>query len=250
MKRRAVIISNPGEDGDALYCPGVLKDVENMRRFLTSPVGGLWNDSEEIIHHPRPTVNGLRKAIAWWHLFDYVLVLFTGHGHFCPDRRSTILALRKGEEIDVAELRLKAGRQTLIIDCCREQHRGLIALSAANEKFARTVPEIHPARCRKYYDHSLEQCPEELVEMYACNVDEKAGDNSSVGGVYTHNLLDASNDWVRNSSVDTTLQYDTLSVVQAHDLAIPRVTQERGLRQEPNIVKPRSGPYFPFCIVA
>ena len=46
MKRRALIIGNPGEKGKEGYCAGVLKDVENYQEFLMSPVGGSWEKSE------------------------------------------------------------------------------------------------------------------------------------------------------------------------------------------------------------
>jgi hypothetical protein len=46
IKRQEIIFGYPGEIGDKHYCEGVLKDIENYKNFLLSPIGGAWNASE------------------------------------------------------------------------------------------------------------------------------------------------------------------------------------------------------------
>jgi hypothetical protein len=249
MRRRAVIVFNPGEDGAENYCKGVLRDVANYRSFLMGPTGGLWQGSE-VVDMGRPSVADLRSAIAGWTAFDYVFVLFTGHGWYSTSINSTVLELRKGQEIDSTELRLASGKQTIVLDCCREKHAGLPTIVALSEKLARAAPTINPNDCRRLYEQRIQECASELVVMYASSIGQKAGDDAQRGGVYAHNLIDASLAWVENSTVDTSRKYDIFSVVQAHEAAIPRVARERGTRQTPTIEKPKSGPYYPFCIVA
>jgi hypothetical protein len=56
MKRKALIIANPGEPGED-YCSGVEKDVHNYTAFLQSPIGGLWRDDEmTVLWQPRRRV--------------------------------------------------------------------------------------------------------------------------------------------------------------------------------------------------
>ena len=40
--KRALLITNPGEQGDENYCKGVYVDAANYRRLMLSPQGGVW----------------------------------------------------------------------------------------------------------------------------------------------------------------------------------------------------------------
>src|SRR5579863_6503802 len=99
MNRKAVIISNPGESGAENYCGGVIKDVANYRLLLLSPIGGLWQRSE-ISEMSRPSIAEVRLEMQGLFTYDYVLVVFVGHGWHSTDLDSTIVRLRKGQEID------------------------------------------------------------------------------------------------------------------------------------------------------
>ncbi len=249
MNRQALIISNPGETGAENYCRGVLKDVENYRSFLLSAIGGSWWGSE-IVAMSRPSVAELRLKVKVLPAFDYVLIVFTGHGYHSTILDSTVLKLRKGQEIDSAELRLAATRQTFIIDCCREKHLGVPEVIALREMLAKAASRFHPEDCRRYYDKRIQECASDLVTMYACDTDEKAGDDDKRGGFYSYSLLESCKNWAENSTVDTSRQFDTLSVVSAHNATEPRVKRLSETRQNPQIRKPRTGPYYPFCVVA
>jgi len=249
MKRHAVIISNPGELGAENYCRGVLKDVEHYRSFLLSAIGGFWMRSE-IVEMSRPSTAEVRVKMKGLSAFDYALVIFTGHGWHSTNLDSTVLQLREGQEIDSAELRLATTKQTLILDCCREKHPGTPEVRALTETLAKAASRFNSDDCRRYYDKRIQECASELVVMYACATGQLAGDDDQRGGVYSYSLLEASKDWAENSKTDTSHNYDILSVVQAHDATEPRVKRLRGTRQTPHIEKPRTDPYYPFCIVA
>ena len=49
IRRKVLIISNPGEENSEDYSKGVFVDVENYKKFLLSPLGGYW-DASEIIY--------------------------------------------------------------------------------------------------------------------------------------------------------------------------------------------------------
>lgn len=248
-ERRALIISNPGEIGDENYCRGVMKDVENYREFLLSAIGGAWAKSE-IEEMNRPSVADVRLQAKTLSIFDYVLIVFSGHGWHSADLDSTVLVLRKGQEIDSAELRLAATKQTLILDCCRQKHPGMPEARALKEMLAKAASRFNRGDCRLYYDKRIQECSTELIAMYSCEEGETAGDDDQKGGIYSYSLLETSEDWAEKSTVDTSNKCRILSVAQAHEAAVPRVLRLRGARQNPRIEKPRTGPYYPFCIVA
>jgi hypothetical protein len=249
MKRHAVVISNPGEAGAENYCAGVLKDVQNYRSFLLSAIGGSWRESE-IEEMSRPSAAEVRLKVTGLPASDYVLLIFSGHGWHSTYLDSTVLELRKGQEIDSAELRLAEARQTLILDCCREKHPGVPEVIELREMFAKAASRFDPEECRRYYNKRIRECSAELVVMYACSADQRAADNDQKGGVYSYALLETSKDWADNSMVDTSSSYRIRSVVEAHEATEPPIRRLRGTRQTPHIEKPRTGPYYPFCIVA
>ena len=249
MTRRAVIISNPGETGAENYCRGVLKDVENYRSFFLSAIGGAWKNAE-IEEMNRPSVGEVRLKMKILAAFEYVVIVFSGHGWHSTDVDSTVLELRKEQEIDSAELRLTTTRESLILDCCREKHRGLAEARAFDQMLAKAAARFNPEECRRFYDKRIQECSTELVVMYACGAGQLAADDDQKGGIYSYNLLEASKDWADNSKVDISSQYNILSVVQAHEAAGLRVTRLRGARQTPHIEKPRTSPYYPFSVVA
>jgi caspase domain-containing protein len=147
-------------------------------------------------------------------------------------------------------LRSAASKQTLILDCCRKKSPAIPSLLTDSMRFAKRGPAVNPEECRKYYDKCIEDCARELVVMHACSIGEVAGDDEQKGGYYSHSLLGASGAWVESVTIDTSRQYKSRSVAEAHNAAVPRVRQISGNRQTPSIEKPRTGPYYPFCIVA
>jgi hypothetical protein len=250
MNRLALIISNPGEPGAENYCGGVTRDVVNYRSFLLSPVGGLWR-AWEIVEMNRPTTEEVRRKVQGLSAYDYILVVFSGHGGHSITLDSTFIELRAGQEIDSAEFRLDATKQTIILDCCRRKFPGMPMVEARDMmKLSAAGPTINPTECRKYYDKRIEECPKELVVLYACGIDQLSADDDQRGGIYSHSLLEASKNWAINSTVDTSRTIDIRSVVNAHEAAVPLVQRARGARQTPHIEKPRTGPYYPFCVVA
>lgn len=251
MKRRALIISNPGEQGAENYCEGVNLDVRQYRDFLTSACGGFWGSSA-IKHLPRPSIREVRIAMEELTDVDYSLIIFTGHGWFSTTTQSTILTLREGQEIEHTDLMDGPPRQTLILDCCRENFPGLPLDEMIRAKAAMFSAGslFHPKECRRYYKQQIEDCAAEIVVMYSCSSGQRSGDDSQRGGVYSYNLIRSATKWADNVDIDTNTTYKTFSVVQAHEQAETAVQSIRRGRQTPQLEKPRSGPYFPFCIVA
>jgi hypothetical protein len=251
MKRFALIISNPGELGEENYCHGVPKDVTNYSSFLTDGTGGFWKPSE-IKTLNRPSVTEVREQIKQFSAYDYVLAIFAGHGWYSTSSASTVLELRANQSIDSAELRKGAPKQTLILDCCRHKSANAAFAEARDSmmKSASQGPRINNEACRRYYDSKIEACAPGIVVLNACSPGEGAEDDSLKGGYYSSSLLESSKAWVRNSTVNTATHSDVKSAVGAHNDAEPIVKRLSGYRQNPSIEKPRTTPYFPFCVIA
>ncbi|MCL6478698.1 MAG: caspase family protein [Peptococcaceae bacterium] len=149
MKRHALIISNPGELGAENYCEGVKIDVKNYISFLKSPLGGTWYDSE-ITHLDRPSRANVHNAITNISLCDYTFIVFCGHGYFSASKESTILELRKNEEIDSLDLRNGARKRTIILDCCRKIEKDIITETTIIAKFA----EARALTCTRIDGHT------------------------------------------------------------------------------------------------
>ena len=61
MKRRALLIMNPGKIG-VNFVPSVPKVIERYKNFLMSPAGGAWSDEEEILVLDRLSPNGVNLS--------------------------------------------------------------------------------------------------------------------------------------------------------------------------------------------
>ncbi len=250
MDRKTLLIGAPGERGADNYLEGVARDLTNYDRFLRSPLGGAWYSSE-IIALDDPSAAAVRAAIRTLKSADYSLVLCSGHGYVTSDRRSTIVCLRGDDEMDSKELRAGAKKHTLILDCCREVAKPLRLLAEdALAKMDAAARRLTRSECRFYYDKELSECPADLVILHSCDLDERSNDDSARGGYYAYSLIDVAETWAEKKTTDLSERYATFSVPRAHNRARFAVQQLSGNRQNPQIKKPRSEPYFPFAIVA
>lgn len=248
MKRYGLIIANPGEVGRENYCEGVNLDVRNYADYLCSPVGGAWNRSEIKVLN-KPSTQDVRIAIAQARLVDYAFVVFAGHGYYSAEKRSTMLHLKLGVEIDSAELRQGAKKQTVILDCCRKIERTQLLQKSAALTFAESVRSpLNAANCRASFDREIGNCADSLVVIHSCEINQTAGDDPVQGGYYSYNLIDCAKDWASHLSYSS--NYHRQSIVKAHEPAAVQVSRLSGGRQTPQIEKPRSEPYFPFAIAA
>jgi len=243
MMRKALLIGTPGID-----LPGVAKDLSNYQQFMLSPLGGLWSPSE-IVTLQNPSKNEVSEQLATLRSADYSMVIFAGHGSHPKQNGSTFIALQPGVEMNVDTLKVGAPKHTMILDCCRKLERAVLTEDVI-AKADSQVLELNPLDCRKYYDQTITQCENGLVILFACEIDETAGESSTTGGHYSSALLNVVKNWRATINIDTSKNYRTLSITKAHNLAVPIVQQKTGNRQNPTSEYPRSTPHFPFGIIA
>jgi Caspase domain len=192
MDRKALLIGCPGKQN---YLPGVARDLANYDRFLRSPLGGAWYSSE-IISLDDPPASTVRAAIQNLKSADYSFVLFSGHGYVTSNRRSTIVGLRDDKEMDSDELRTGAAKHTLLLDCCRQVAKPMLAEDALAKMDSMTAARsLSTSACRRYYDQAISECPSALIVAHSCDIDEVANDDPTRGGYYSYSLIDVAEDW-------------------------------------------------------
>lgn len=243
MNRSALIIGSP----DAKI-PGVRQDMVNYRRFLESPLGGMWRSSEvETLESPSKTV--VQQKLELLKSADYSFVVFAGHGRHLISTKSTIVTLQSGIEMDADDLKIGAPKRTLVLDCCRvlSARPMLESLMAKAASFAESLNSVD---CRRYFDQRLSECENGLVTLHACGVGETADETSDEGGLYSSSLMGGASAWRGDQSFDATKHYRILSIIDAHNLAAERVKRSSGQSQNPTATYPRVTKHFPFAIVA
>jgi len=231
LSRRALIILAPEDD-----IPGVKIDGTNWISHLRSPEGGAWLESEiQSVQNP----NNLRLGalLEWINVADYTFIAFSGHGS-ARSETETVLYINDKPALTSKDLITKAGRQSLVLDCCRKLP---VRKYAADAQLARTIKmESYkdPSLARLLFNQHLGKCDPFRVRLHGCALNQSSGDSDAFGGYYTSALIRAARSAVRG---------EILGMREAHMSARQAVIQ-REPSQTPTGEYPRSGPTFPIGI--
>lgn len=196
MKRRAILIFNDG--GPSNYLPGVKIDKANYLKFLKSPEGGAWEDSEIKVYD-----NDCNKdlLLAYINMFrkseqpGYWLIIFSGHG-YVNGQDQTILELSPGKECSVDDIKkaTEYSRRFLIADSCRLVIRTITdSLKRERKLFSdTTASSTYRQRCKGLYMNQLEEVYKDSFNAaYAAEYNQCANDDDTTGGYYSGELLKA-----------------------------------------------------------
>ena len=186
MKRFAILIGCAGLGRQ--YRPGIEKDVNNFVEYLKSPKGGAWYENEIL-----PLLNENKNTILTAinnvdSKYDYVLVVFSGHGNysFILDKRR--LYTNENEyfyETDIQGLALK---QMTIIDSCACIERE-ISEEFRIKSFSALMEGADLTKdYRKLFDDWIISCPNQSISLYSCEKGEESSDTGN-GGLYAYNLI-------------------------------------------------------------
>lgn len=227
MNRKALLIGNSNG------LQGVKKDISKWKLFLTSDFGGRWFPGEiEVMMNPRKT-ELLSKVNSIKGLYDFVIVVFSGHGAYSRSN-NTILEIN-GEEETICENDLKylACRQISVFDCCR----GIISIQDINESIKAFNMKNQRSTCiREDYEKRIMQSIPQQISLYACSIGESAYDSND-GGYYTKNLLSSTNLFVDNQ------HFLTVGIV--HQAGAQRTTNEV-FEKEQAVQRPDA--FLPKCL--
>lgn len=262
MKRRILIIANPGKSGEPNYCEGVFKDKENYALFFKSAIGGYYSDSE-IRVFDKPSKVKLKSEIELLNTdkIDFSIIVFCGHGFYSTISETNILCINDTERIDSAEFKKNYSKRIVIEDNCREKLAEYLFESVqkafnATRLFDSGGKLPNPELCKYYYNKRIENCQEQLICATSCNIGETAGDSSSLGGYYSYYLLKETQSLAETalrSLNQRSIEHQVFSFPHCHNLAVPKVQGKTANKQNPQIDKPRfynESSFLPFAVIA
>lgn len=254
ITRKALLLSNPGEDGAENYVEGVNVDIVKYKQLLMSNVGGAW-EKDEIWELDRPDVKNARFYLNLLSAYDYVFILFTGHGWYSSVEQDRILELRKGQEIRSIELSTGTKRRTVVIDSCQKVHHEPLveSLMAKEGMFSAANIQRTPNRekCRKQFFDSIVAAPGPLVRLFSCRIGEVSSASDTEGSYFVASLVNCADAWVDGQAKRPFgTPAESYSVIAAHQCATIRTHALSGDTQHPTAEQAKTAPYFPFAVFA
>ena len=193
MRKKVLILSNPGFRGAENYCEGVKRDVENYKNFFLSPIGGNWCESEiECLQYA--TKVEVEKLLESMKGLDFSIIVFVGHG-YSQGNKNTYAELRPSRneqdttnDLDVEEFREVTQKRIVILDCCRKEWYPILEHNTAIDWAEKSFSMLK--NTRDVYEQIVKGMPVMNLFLYSCDFGETSGDDSRSGGFYSSALLD------------------------------------------------------------
>jgi hypothetical protein len=243
MTRKALLIGKVESKryGDL---PGVSVDLVNFRNYLLSDFGGAWEE-DEIITVNDPSLLEIEFAKERSSKSNFAFIAFFGHGHHLIDKYKdeTIIIINDKEELPVSSLNPGCPRVLIVIDACRKiEYFDEEKISAkASLKMAETRLRY---RYREIYDQALSETERGCITIYSCNLDEAAGEDRRMGGLFSSSLIICGDTWHQSTSYGNESIY---TVRDAFNCASRRTNQIMP-QQNPQMDAGRRLYYFPFAV--
>lgn len=242
--RLAILVGDNQMSGTPLH--GVTHDIQRMKNFLLSNNGGAWTSDEIIVVDYPTSENKLQTGIQEkTSQCNYTLFYFAGHGYVSRQDSDTYICVGDNEEVNVRRLRISSDKQLVIIDACREYYdtEKIAKSMVLDESLADLLPSDYRLRCRVLYEVCIQAAGGGTSRIYSCSEGEAAGEGRQ-GGYFTRELLDSTNDWIRQS-VDNNSQDMRLLIPDAFSLAYEDVKIQG---QTPVLENGRRIMSFPFAV--
>lgn len=238
MKRYSIIIGCAGLGRQ--YRLGIEKDVDNFVEYLKSNKGGGWYDSE-ILPLKNENKNTILEAINnAKNKYNYVLVVFSGHGNYSKYLNKRRLYTNEGDFFYETDIQGIASKQLTIIDSCACVEHEVSEESIIKSFSAITENLYFKKDYRKLFDEWIESCPNQTIEMYSCEEGEESSDTGN-GGLYAYNLILA--------AIKTD---EELSCLNAHEISKQKVIEtakNKGNQQNPTYISSnKHGNVLPFSL--
>ena len=224
MKKIALLIGNSSD------LEGVIKDLHDWHHFLTSSIGGAWNQDEIILSENPSKRNLLNCVRAIRGKFDFAIIVYTGHGGY---DRETILEINgKGETINETDLLDIAPKQISVFDCCRVGNKN--PLNESQRSFAMGGILYNKEHIRAVYEKRIEQAINQQIRLYACSIGETAEDTKD-GALYIQNLLSSAKKPANSNMKDE--RFNTVEEVHRNARLLTCI--ESQFKQNPSAVLPK-----------
>jgi hypothetical protein len=244
MKKLAIIIATPNCPKHSKL-PGATEDANTWQSFLRSPEGGAWEEKEiEIYSDPSKILLDMvlsnRKSLS----LDYALLAFSGHGSYYKSTNNfteTRMLISDTDYLTENTFTIKARRELVIMDACREYGGELLVENMANMARAMEASaaiEDRFRRAREEFDKALSATPEGRSLVFSCDLNQTAHDISS----FTRFLISDGKRLAREARTVC-----TISIKEAFDAAETKPS-EVNYPQKPIYQGQRRSTHFPFSV--
>ena len=183
--RKALLIGPQCPRAD--FLEGVQSDLVNMKKFLHSPNGGLWMESEIVILYDlslKAIREAIRQAVA-----EYTLVYLSGHG-IIRKQKWDMLAVKDGE-LMVMECLNGSPKQLIIIDACRNFEKEGTAMGSIRWK-VEPYSNFTGSQIRYWFDQAIRNSEPGQLIIHATQPNTSAYEDSyRLGGAFSIALLDS-----------------------------------------------------------
>lgn len=212
MKRRALLIQNPGKVGDANYLPSVSVAYNRFKSYLQSPVGGYWSD-DELIELQR--LEPMRVSLQSDFVFklkelnqsdvDYSMVVFIGHGGAMNGVDK--VQLEDGELIPISCFTQYGNpkKRTVVIDACRKYMSLDVARLINEQRFFSGDGRYDARACRDYYNNLISHAQPHIELLQSTQYDQCAmgsEDGTAFTDALFHVLDDGHTIWKQQALMD------------------------------------------------
>lgn len=210
MNKKVLIIGSPLSGRNFLV--GVEDDVQNFHRYVTSSIGGVYDNQNEITYLQHPSAITLSTVLKSLEYADILTIYFSGHG-FRKNNEDYIFLNDNNEVFPVKLLLVNTKRLLVFIDACRTpiDTRGYgDVISGLGYHFPTDNSEL----AKKLYCSYINQSPLGGVIVFAASENQPSIDTES-GGVYTKSLMTALHNWTytQNEKLITVQQAFQKSVI-------------------------------------
>jgi hypothetical protein len=239
MNRKALIIYMTNSPSGKLGGPAF--DHQNLCSFLTSDLGGNWNQNE-ITTLENPEKSRVIDEIFNMSRCDYAFVVFSGHGELEEDTDIQYLELMNCS-IPIKELTVNCKKQTIIIDACRRFftfreklfHKKQNQLSLNKSNLVNTST-------REIFDNSLAKAEKGLTILNSASDNETALDTDH-GAAYISSLIESAQEWEASYGNE-----NILSLKDANKSAAKYLHFYFETIQKPKMNYEKRLIYFPFAV--
>ena len=242
MTRKALLIASP--DAGVPKLGGTLLDVERFHSFLVSNAGGAW-ESYEITKLTNPSKASVTKELQAMATASYGFISFSGHGLHARSKlqSETRVCLNSSEDMAVSDLNPRNLRHLVIVDACRSIEDVELTEERANAIMAANASTYASrAEVRAAFDSAVSLADAGRVVAYACEIGHTAGEVSTVGGIFSTELVVSAQDWARRAAPRA-----ILGLPEAFQTAAD-ATYRRNAPQKPELESGRRLRHFPFAV--
>ena len=240
ITRQAILIGAPSVKPEL---PGVIADINDIKRFLLSNKGGRWLPSEIVVLID-PSSAAVYKQIKAAENKDYVFITCSGHGEHRVGRglNETVMYVKEEDTISIDRINPRNKRHLVIVDVCRN----LVDIRKKDTVF--TMDSTMESASNQFIDHrkifnnAVMENPEGRIVVYSCDLNQSAGDDGT-GGVFTQELLSAPR-FLSSASSDV----EVVDISRAFERA-RQMTYEKNAPQRAVFNAGRRMHFYPFAIV-